>query len=192
MRLLRWIFAFLLVMLVIFMTRVQAQARDCGNGLPCGPVPWDLPGLPHLIPPTLIPDTSVSVPGPTSAPAPTSVPSNLINLDTSGLNNQVATLNAVIAATPVSVSNLDGSFTNPDMQATRQAEMGQNSGTFFGYVRGLADSNFGVMTPVFFFVLFSFVLTFFTKISSIFLPILVAVFGFVRKIVQLVLEFIPL
>lgn len=188
MRLLRWIFAFLLVM---FMTGA-ALARDCGNGLPCGPVPWDLPGLPHLVPPTLIPDTSVSVPGPTSAPAPTSVPSNLINLDTSGLNNQVATLNAVIAATPVSVSNLDGSFTNPNMQATQQAEMGQNSGTFFGYVRGLADSNFGVMTPVFFFVLFSFVLTFFTKSSSIFLPILVAVFGFVRKIVQLVLEFIPL
>lgn len=180
--------AFALVFMLF--TAGELYASDCGNGLPCGPIPWGLPPLPRLLTPTPIPIVDESDNAPTSVP-----PANIDSPDApdvTGLDEQIATLNAILNTTPVGVSNVDGSFNDPDMQATAQANMGQNAGSFFSYVRGLGEVNFGVLTPLVVTLISGFTLIFIVKGSAIILPIVMVVFGFIRKIVNTILEFIPL
>lgn len=81
-----------------------AQPSDCGNGLPCGPVPWRMPVLPKLSSPTpmptlQIPESSINPGDPTPTPAPIPSPTPL-GLDTEEIGNRLNTIGLLIQQTP--------------------------------------------------------------------------------------------
>lgn len=174
---------------------VYAQ-DDCGDGLPCGRIPWDLPALPVLPSPTIIPTIPVTytVPtqtpgGPTATPTPTPIPSGGgFDIDVSGISDQFATLESMAAATQPSIQ-VSGTPVNSDDQL---ATLTSNSGTFFGYVRGVSDMNLGGLTPIFGFVIISFLTVVSVKVITLVLPVLAVLFGLLRKVVSVVLDFLPL
>jgi hypothetical protein len=95
-------FLFLLIALAVL--PATSNADDCGNGLPCGPIPWQLPPLPGLVSPSPIPTIAITV-APTATPGgptptrggPTSAPGGGVptfDVDTSGINHQMETLTA--------------------------------------------------------------------------------------------------
>lgn len=99
------LFALSIPLLII--SPVQAQVADCGNGLPCGPIPWRMPVLPDLSSPTPmptleIPESNINPGEPTSTPAPinTATP---IALDIDGIDGQLSLLNSAILQTPGAV-----------------------------------------------------------------------------------------
>ncbi len=175
--------------IILMMTGTAASAQQCGNGLPCGPIPWELIELPALSSPTPAPavDSSAAV-GSTEAAAIGVGP----QLNTTNLNNQVATLSGMIYATPIAAQNLDGSYNSAEMDATQEAELAANAGTFFGYVRGLSAVSFGVLTPLISFALLAFGVIFALKVSTFVIPVFMVLFGFFRRIISLILDFIPL
>lgn len=165
---------------------VSAQT-DCGFVVPCGPIPWRMPQLPALASPTPMPTiaatTYVGNPG---AGTPTAIPTATPGfLDTQNLQDQIATLNAVIASTPVPVAG------TPVDDSSYQ-ELGANAGTLFGYARGIGDLNLGSLTPMIAFSLLAIVIVLTVKISTLMLPVIMAILGIIRKIVNIILEFIPL
>lgn len=184
----------ILMLLAVIAVPVLAQ-KDCGDGLPCGKLLWDLPALPTLVTPTHMPTAAITAIAPTqvsgavpTAPAiPTAPP--LVEVDTSGIGDQMATLNAVVAATSVPIVDLNGTPVDTDAAFT---ELGDNAGQFFGYARSLSEASIGELTPLLAFGLLSFVVVLAVKIPTFLLPIAAAIFGLIRKIVQVILEFIPL
>lgn len=183
----------LLVLLLILMTALPtvAQVNDCGQGMPCGPVPWRMPVLPLLPSPTLMPTAAVSVAGTPGVATPTAQPlATLQSIDTEPIMEQVSTLTALLYATPVGISNWDGSFaeSTPEVDS-----LSLNAGTFLGYVKGLGQVNFGTtMTPLIWFLLTSFVLTMTLSLTNIMAPIIAVVFGAFRRIVSTIMDFLPL
>lgn len=185
----------LLILILLAAIALPVLAGDCGNGLPCGPLGWTLPPLPVLPSPTFMPTLAITAIAPTqvsgavpTAPAiPTAPP--LVEVDTSGIGDQMATLNAVVAATSVPIVDLNGTPVDTDASFT---ELGDNAGQFFGYARSLSEASVGELTPLLAFGLLSFVVVIAVKIPTYLLPIAAAVFGLIRKIVQVILEFIPL
>lgn len=176
---------FFLIGLLLFILSAPVYA-DCQNGQPCGPVPWRLPFYPPLPSPTAFPTVIVTItstptqtatPGPGTASAPTATP----QLDTSGINNQVATLQGIIQQTPV--ATFSPAFGGDDLSA--------NSQTFFGYVLGLQDVHFGILTPLLTFLVFSLGYTLAVKLVLMLLPVLSALFGLISRIISLILEFLP-
>jgi len=182
----------LVLLLLAIPLWVSAQAT-CQN-LPCGPIPWPLPGMPVLVSPSPMPTLNVNITAvPTGAATATPVPliptNPPIDLDTDGINNQLATLQSVMESTSMVIQDING--TPVDTNATF-TELGDNAGTFFGYARGLSDLSFGKLSPLIAFALLALVTVLSVKSFGFFLPIIAAVWGFIRKIVQIVLEFIPL
>ncbi len=179
------------VMLILGASLVVAQ-DDCGDGLPCGKIPWSIPPLPQVESPTPMPTigVTISVPtqtpgGATATPAPTSTP----NLDTSGISDQMGTLQSVMASTPLSVSDLNGTPVNTDDTFT---ELGSNAGTFFGYIRTISTVGFGQMTPLVSFAFIAMVVVISIKASGFIIPLGAAIFGIIRKVIGLILDFLPL
>jgi len=175
----------LMILFLLFILSTPIYA-DCQQGLPCGPVPWNVPSFGQLASPTPYPTvivnltstpTQTATPGPGTASAPTATP----QLDTSGINNQVGTLQSIIQQTPV--ATFAPSFGAQNLST--------NSQTFFGYVLGLGNVHFGPLTPLLTFFLFSFLYVLGVKLALILLPLLAALFGFFRNIVSLILEFLP-
>jgi len=86
---------------------VAAAQDDCGDGLPCGRLPWSLPVLPNLPSPTPMPTVGITtVPptqtpgGPTATPTPTTVPPGAgFDIDVGGISDQFATLQGLAEAT---------------------------------------------------------------------------------------------
>jgi hypothetical protein len=133
--------------------------------------------------------TVVPTSGATSTP-PAVIPTNPpIELDTSGINHQLSTLQAVMESTPMAIQDINGT---PVDTNTTFTELGDNAGTFFGYARGLSSLSFGKLSPLIAFALLALVTVLAVKMYGFFLPIITAIWGFIRKIVQIVLEFIPL
>jgi hypothetical protein len=133
---------------------------------------------------------------PTSAPAPTTAPPvetyiAAPTVNTSGINDQMATLSSVMENTPYIVLNVEGT---PVDTAETFDDLGSNAGDFFGYAKGLSSSqsNFGSLTPLIVFTLIAMVTVIAIKSLTFLIPLFAAIWGFIRKIIETVLEFIPL
>lgn len=195
----------IVLLILLFLTPpglASAQsAPSCDSGYACQNVPWRLPALPGLASPTHIPTTAVTaVPTATAAPtstvAPTPTgqappPNPLSTLDLAVLQAQVATLDAVIQSTPIQINDQNGSYATPG-GTPQMVQYASNAGTFLGYVKGLGGLNFGALTPMILLFLGSFILAFGLKLASIVAPIGAMLFGIVRKVVSLILDFLPL
>lgn len=181
-----------LLLMASLSAAVVAAQDDCGDGLPCGKLPWDLPYLPVLNSPTPMPTIAVTqVSGDVGAgtPTPTPAPSITPALELGDFNNQIATLSAVMAATPYTVNDLNGTPVDSNAVYT---ELGSNAGTFFGYVRSVQSISFGALTPLVGLGFLALVLVISVKLATFFVPLGAAIFGIVRKVVSVVLDFIPL
>lgn len=170
----------------------RAQNSDCGNGLPCGSIPWPLPNPPQLASPTPLPTIGVTLNpptqtpgGPTATPAPTQAG---FAVDTSGIGNQFGTLQALAGATEQMIV-VSGT---PQSASAQLDTLAENSTTFFSYVRGLSELSLGGLTPLISFLVISFLVVIGVKAITLILPVLMAIFNFLKGLVQLVLDFIPL
>lgn len=186
-----------LILLSMLIIALPALAQtDCKNGLPCGVVPWRVPVLPKLASPTPIPTqqpaTMISGSFSASVNTPTPTPTSFFSQQAFG--DRVSTLEAVMNATPAGIVNPDGSY-NPNGVADTVDQMGvigAEGGIFFSYVRALFTANIGVFTPLLTFIVIRLSVMLLLKMSVWLIPVAVAVFGFIRKVVQLILDFIPL
>lgn len=184
--------------LILLVIAAPVLAGDCGNGLPCGPLGWSLPPLPVLASPTFMPTfdvsgnvqpTDVSGAVPTPAPAATNTPVPT-NVDASSITDNLSTLSAVMSETPMMVTDLNGT---PFDQDAAFEELGTNAGTFFGFARSIVSPvTFGPLWPLVALVVTSLTVVFGVKIITYGLPVFAALFGFIRKMVQIILDFIPL
>lgn len=179
--------ALTLIGLFIGLQPIHAQNTDCGNGLPCGSIPWPQPNPPQLKSPTPIP-TSTPRPdlsGDTGSGTATPIGGNLGGGD---IGDQVATISGY-QPTPVAVMN--ASMT--PIGLSEQVDLiRQDTAVVFGYVRGLSNIHFGKMTILISFLLAAFTLVTFIKGWTILLPIVATVIGTFRKIVSFIMEFIPI
>lgn len=178
-----------LILLLLALPALPLLAqKDCGNGLPCGPLPWTLPNFPILTSPTPMPTVNASnfIPTDISGAVPTPTPT----LDTSAVTDNLATLGAVMSATPMVVLDMYGT---PYSQEDTFAELGSNAGTFFGLARAIiSPGTFGVLWPLMAFAVVSLTVVLAVKTLTYTLPIFAALFGFIRKMIQVILDFIPL
>lgn len=191
----------LLIMLGILLIAIPLSAQgDCGNGLPCGPIPWELPAYPILQSPTpinadvdgshlLVTPTITPSPTPTLTLTPTFTPSPTITpyFEQTAINGQLATLEN-LRGTPEGVNNAQGT---PIALLNVQANMNEAS-IFIAYAKGLNTNIFGPFSPVVTVALFALSVGFFMTAAKVLIPILVFMVGLVRKIVSFILEFIPL
>lgn len=185
-----------LMLSVVFMmlsaVPVLAQ-RDCGDGLPCGRLPWDLPVLPALSSPTPMPTVAVTVqptPGPgtpTVAPSPTIPP--ISTIDTSDISDQVATLGAVMAQTPYIVQDFEGTPVDTSEQLDTMTD---NAELFFGYARSIGSTTVGKLSPLLSLILVAIVTIVGVKATTYLLPFIGAVFGIIQRVINLILDFLPL
>lgn len=195
-----------LLLMILFSVGI-AYAQDCDPYLPCGPLPWQLPSLPDLQSPTPFPTPAVVATGaltpsatptltPTPTPFPTSTPAPTITpfptftpfVDTIPIGDSLGTLNAVMAATAIPVYDINGTPVN----SNSFDDLADNTGTAFGYARGLSAVNFGTLSPLISFMFTSLFTFLFVRILLLLLPIFIAVWGFIRKLIELIMEFVPL
>lgn len=177
------------ILIVLLSSQAVAAQSNCGNGLPCGTVPWRLPTVPRLNSPTPMPthvvqDDSINPGAPTATPAPFATPTAVGDMGITGLEDQIATLQAVIDGTPITVEDHG--------IATEEPDMGESAGAVFGFILGLQGVHFGVLTPLVTFVFFCLFTVIAMKAGFFILPVIAVVFGFIRKIISAILEFIPL
>lgn len=184
------VFTVVALLLFVGVTITHAQ-NDCGDGLPCGRIPWDLPAFPAVPSPTPMPTIPVTLApptptpgGPTATPAPTN---EGFDIDMSGINDQFATLQSLAEATEP-VVEVSGTPVAAGEQLTSLAE---DSYTFFGYVRGIGELDLGGLTPLLGFIILSFVVVVAVKSITFLLPVLIAIFNFVKSVISLVLDFLP-
>src|SRR6185369_5924033 len=168
-----------------------ALAGECGDGLPCGSIPWPQPNPTQLQSPTPMPTIGVTINpptqtpgGPTATPAPTEAS---FNLDLGGLNDKFATLQSVVEATD-QVVEVSGTPVSAGDQLDTVAASGY---TFFGYVRGITELDLGGLTPFITFVTTSLVVVIAVKSITFILPVLLALFNFIKGIINVVLNFLP-
>ncbi len=180
-----------LCLLVVLIARVAYAQSDCGNGLPCGSIPWPQPNPPQLQSPTPMPTIGVTLNpptqtpgGPTATPAPTNAG---FEIDTSGISDQFATLQALAEATDPVVMVSGTPLAPTDQYDT----LTDNSATFFSYVRAVNEIDLGGLNPIIGFVTVSFLTVLGVKIITLLLPVLATLFGFARKVVGIVLDFLP-
>lgn len=173
------------LLLVLAASTVAAQQRECGNGLPCGSIPWTIGQPPQLQSPTPYPDVMGEyVPG-TPVVTATPVGSDL-GIDT--ISDDIATLGAY-QPTPQSIISLNGTPVALDDEVDR---LTQDAAMIFGYVRGLSDLNLGKLTPLMLFLTTAFTLVAFVKAWIVLFPVFAAVVGFFRRILSLIMDFLPL
>jgi hypothetical protein len=107
------------------------------------------------------------------APIPTSP------VDISGITNTMATLQT-LPINQVGIANPQAGF-----------DLYSGTATFFSYVLGIQSINLGILTPVVTFIFWSFFSFVGIKVAFILLPIIAALVGVIRKILGLVLDFLP-
>lgn len=184
----RWFIALLLLI------PLPVLADNCGNGLPCGPVPWSLPALPRLASPTPMPTIVLTTVPPTpgagtptaTPPAATATPTPSFNV--SQITDSVATLSALSEATQEVIMNAEGTPVGLDGLDTIAPAAGQ----FFGYAKGFSDASFGSLSPVFTFTLISMVTITSVKMITFLLPIMAMIIKFLRNLLSLIADFLPL
>ncbi len=167
------------------------RAGECGDGLPCGSIPGPQPNPPQLQSPTPMPTIGVTLNpptqtpgGPTATPAPTEAG---FAIDVGGINDQFGTLQSVVEATDPVVS-VSGTPVSANLQLSTLAA---GSYTFFGYVRGISELDLGGLTIFLGFAILSFVVVLSVKSITFLLPVLIAIYNFIKGIISIVLDFIP-
>lgn len=188
----------ILITLILFAVPLQSFAQDddtCGNGLPCGSVPWALPEFPDLNSPTpIIVDSNwspgIGTPTPTTPPSPTpfSFPSPTPITSFDMIGDRVQTIEAMIEATDVPIYNAYGtpvSLDEPDSLINEESTL------FFSYVKGMNTNTFGILSPIVNLLVFILVTSFLWQAAQIAFPLVVMLVGIIRKIVQFILDFIP-
>jgi len=182
----RRITALIMVFLVITMPIISQD--DCGNGLPCGPIPWNLPDLPILISPSPFPTVlyeptatppPVVTDVPTNTPAPTNTIAPSATIAATDISNQVSTLQVIIDATELAVN--DGNYD----------ELGANAGEFIGYVRGVAAIDLGFLNPLILAMVGGLGYVLSIKVIQFAAPLIAVFVGVIRKVIQFILGFIP-
>jgi hypothetical protein len=184
--------ASILICLLLTVGTAYAQ-RDCGDGLPCGKLPWDLPLLLDLPSPTPMPTLVISAEGteeaaPTVAPTQTPAPTGTIAADFTDLDNQLATLQGVVNATPLAVE-VNGTPVDPNEQFV---EIGEDAGTFFGYLRGFSEMSLGGFSPFIGFAILSLVVIIGMKSLGWLLPVAAVLFRLILRIVEVIKALIGL
>jgi len=162
------------------------NAQTCGSGLPCGPLPWQLPSFPSVSSPTPIPTVIATASLFTATPTvtgtpPTAVPTPTATspLDLSGVDDHLATIQGIAASTPSSING------------GRSFDLGANAGSFWPYMMGLGQIHFGIFTPLIQFAIFALLFIVGIRVALMMLPLIGSLVGIIRKIVQTVLDFIP-
>lgn len=184
----------LAAVLFVLVAGGAAAQKDCGDGLPCGKLLWDLPPLATLASPTPMPTIQITAvltatPAPTGAPTNTPVPTGTLIADFSGIGNQMNTLAAVVAATQVPVLNASGTPITGDEQMT---QLTTDAGSFFGYLRGFQEANFGGLTPFITLLVTGLIVAIATKGAGFILPVVAVVFRLILRIVEVVKKLIGL
>lgn len=178
----------LIVALMILTVALPASAQTCREGRPCEGVPWQMPVLPPLRTPTPLPTLAITVsPTPSATIAPTNTPTVVPPAPTLVINattiiDRLSTLEALASRTPEGIT----AYATPSA-----SELGANSAVFFGYFRGLTETNFGVFTQFFNFIVFGFLFIVTLKIGLMLAPLLAAILGFFKRAISFLLEFVP-
>jgi hypothetical protein len=165
-------------------------SSDCGYGLPCGPIPWDLPSLPRIMSPTPIPTvhivpttTPTSTPIPTAMPETSATPAPTQQVDEM-VDDLLGDIGDLINQTPIPIE-YDGQ--EVDFDSISQYE----TGTLWGYLRGILTIDAGIFTPILSVAVFGLFAMIFTKSSTLTIPLIAFAVGVVRKIITFVKSFIP-
>lgn len=182
------------LVLVLLGAGVVVAQKDCGNGLPCGPLGWPLPAFPSLPSPTPMPTiqiTAIPTTGPTptgTVATPTTAPTGTIQADFSAIGDQMETLAAYINATNVPVV-ISGTPVDPGSELTA---LSANAGSFFGYARGFSEASLGGWTPFVALLLLSLTVVIGIKSLSFILPIGAVIFRLILRIIEFVKNLIGL
>lgn len=193
--------ALIVLLMVLVVNVLRAQDDECGNGLPCGPIPWPVPVLPDLQSPTPMPTivitftitpsmtpspTLTHTPTPTDTHTPTPATATHTPRPVDEIESALEDGGALLDATAEAVIDLDNAaFDAGNLDASADLTL------FFGYARGVSSVSFGPFTP-FVSLIFVFLLTLlFTHSITFLLPIAAVIIGLIRRIIQLVLDFIP-
>lgn len=168
---------------------VSYAQDDCGDGLPCGRIPWDLPAFPSLPSATPIP-TITPRPDFNGNVGPGTPTATLRGSDLGAeeIANQIATASGY-NPTPIPVLNASG--TPEDISADISA-LRENTAIVFGYARGLTSMHFGKSTPLVGFLVFVFGLVMFIKGWTFIMPILATLVGLFMRLVSFILGFLPI
>ena len=100
-------------------------------------------------------------------------------IDVNGISELMATLQTL----PVNAVGIENPQAGVDLYA--------GTATFFSYVLGIQSVNLGSFTPIVAFMFWSFFSFIAIKVAFILLPILAGLVGVVRRLVSLVLDFLP-
>lgn len=185
--------AILILLALLLVVGVAVAQKDCGDGLPCGKLVWDLPVIPTLASPTPMPTIQITAvapatTAPTGAPTATEAPTGTIMADFSNIGDQLNTLSAVVAATDVPVM-VSGTPVTVDEQLT---QMTTDAGTFFGYLRGVQEISLGGFMPFITLIITTLIIAIAIKGIGFILPIGAVVLRLILRIVEVVKQLIGL
>jgi hypothetical protein len=176
----------LMATLIIF-----SQQDDCGNGLPCGPVPWTVPNYPIILSPTPFPTTWIqTTPTPTATPettetaTPTLTPTAEPTVDSTPLYEAIEELEDFIGGTREPVV-IDGHDFTLDSLADRPS-----TETFWSYLAGLFSVEIGKSQPFLNFAFYAMGIVLVTKSITFVLPVLAVVYSVLLKVVDTVVGLI--
>jgi hypothetical protein len=166
----------LLLMLLLCAVPGVASAQDCGAGLPCGPLPWQLPGLPDLNSPTPFPAVTITTtPAPTATGTITATPSPTSDFSLDEIRDQIGTLQAIANGTQEVAATADPSdFTDENIGGTIPI--------FFRFTHWMTNFRFGIFTPLAQVGVFVVGSTITFGLAVLFLPLLGPLIGLVRWI----------
>jgi hypothetical protein len=104
------------------------------------------------------------------------------------LQGQVATLQAVIAATQIPIQDIQGTPVNATAIFN---EMAENTDTFFSYAKGVAGLDLGILTPLLGFLFTSMVGVILVKLFTFALPVILGILGLIRRVYHVIMDFMP-
>lgn len=174
---------------MLMLSTLSVTAQDC-DGLPCGAIPWALPDFPILASPTLYPTVAITAtPTPTFTPT-AATPTPTATLDISDIIGGLENLNELLTGTAQVINGIGGT---PVMVGTAAyGDYQDNAQLAISYVKAVGAADFGVVTPLVQFFVGSMLFVLSVKLVEISVPFIGVLFGALRKLVQVVMDFIPL
>lgn len=200
-------FFMLILILAALPSGLAAAQSNCGNGLPCGPIPWKLPRWPTMESPTPIgtqydygtvtytptptpTDTPTATPTNTATPTPTETwtpaPTPTAFLTDVPMADTVATAQAAAQVDAVTVYSVDGT------PMAKEAASSLVDPMIFAYIKGISADIFGPFEPLAVVLFVGFGLQMFMMVAKLFLFVGSILLGFVRKVVEFIMNLIPL
>lgn len=183
----------LIILIVLAGALTPVAAQNCG-GLPCGAIPWQIPEFPALSSPTPYPTSAITA-TPTATATPTNAPTNTPQptasptVDFASLGGGVGALEGMLTGTPQTIYNAQGT---PVAVGTLASGYNTNAVMALSYIKALQGADFGVITPLIQFFVGALVFVLAIKLLEMSIPFIAILFGALRRVVQLVLDFIPL